>query len=418
MPAPSTIEEFLELLRRSELVDQARLDAYLKRVQAAGAMPAHPKKLAGALVREGFLTFFQHDQLLEGKWRGFTIGKYHVMELLGAGGGGVVYLCRHRLMGHRVAIKVLARSLSDNPQALERFFREAQVVAALQHPNIVRAHDVDQDGPLHFLVMEYVEGSGLDRYVRKLGPLNFCWAAWCVRQAALGLQHAHEAGLVHRDIKPANLLVDRQGVVRLLDLGLARFFNEQPDDATPRNNQLLGTADYISPEQAINSDLVDIRSDIYSLGATFYFLLTAQPPFAEKNLAQKLIAHQMKEPAPIGKLRAGVPPALTDVVARMMAKDPARRYQVPREVLAALEPWTQPPIPNAPALEPAPLSPAARRSGPSAASASLAKAAAAAGSSGILQKARNTMPATPAPGASPPPASQPKPTDATGLFAD
>jgi serine/threonine protein kinase len=363
MPAPATIDEFLDVVRKSGLVDPQRLETHLQQLQAAGPLPTEPKKLADLLIRDGFMTYFQAEQFLIGKWRGFSIGKYDVLERLGVGGTGIVYLCEHKFMRRRVAIKVLATNMAENPYVLERFYREGQAVAALDHPNIVRAHDIDHDGNLHFLVMEYVDGASLDRIVRKLGQLDVPRACHYIRQAALGLQHAHEAGLVHRDIKPANLLLDRQGVVRILDMGLARFFQDKTDTSTHKYAQLVGTVDFLAPEQAINSDHADIRADIYSLGATLHFLLVGKPPFEEGSLAQKLIWHQVRHPKPVSELRPEVPAELSALITRMMAKDPKHRPQTPAEVVAALAPWTQTAPPPLAIPESSRLSPLAKKAG-------------------------------------------------------
>src|SRR5262249_50912874 len=209
-------------------------------------------------------------------------GTYRVLERLGWGGMGLVYLCEHKLMRRRVAVKGLPSAKSKDPAALDRFQREARAVAALDHPNIVHAYDIDQDESLHFLVMEYVDGASLQEIVKKVGPMDVHRAAHYMQQTCLGLEHAHDAGLVHRDIKPGNILVDRSGVVKVLDMGLARFFNDEEDILTKKYDEnVLGTADYLAPEQALDSHGVDIRADIYSLGATFYFLLTGRTPFGE-----------------------------------------------------------------------------------------------------------------------------------------
>jgi serine/threonine protein kinase/Tol biopolymer transport system component len=347
MPVPSTVDEFLDIVVKSGVLEKEVLDPYLQQMRAAGSYPEKPKMLGAALVRDGLLTPFQVGQFLHGKWRGFWIsGKYKLLDHLGAGGMGNVFLCEHKSMRRRVAIKVLPGSKAQDPGALERFYREARAVAALDHPHIVRAHDIDHDGRHHFLVLEYVEGASLQDLVKRGGPMDVTRAAHYTRQAALGLHHAHEAGMVHRDVKPGNLLVDRQGVVKILDLGLARFFTDEDDKLTKQHDErnILGTADYLSPEQAINSHAVDIRTDIYSLGATLYFLLAGRPPFAEGTVAQKLIAHQMRTPEPICTLRPETPEGLAAVVGKMMAKDPAQRYQTPAEVYEALAPWTQAPI--------------------------------------------------------------------------
>src|SRR5207249_528742 len=209
------------------VVEENRLDAYLERLGSTASLPEDLGKAAGVLVRDGVLTHFQAEQLLAGKWRRFTIGKYKVLERLGSGGMGSVYLCEHLFMRRRVAVKVLPTAKAEDPSALERFYREARAVAALDHLNIVRAYDIDQDENLHFLVMEYVDGASMHEIVKKHGPMDTLRAAHYIRQAAIGLQHAHEAGLVHRDIKPGNLLVDRNGTVKVLDMGLARLFHDE-----------------------------------------------------------------------------------------------------------------------------------------------------------------------------------------------
>lgn len=353
MPAPTTPDEFFELVKRSRLVDEARLLAHAQKLHESNEWHTDVARLAGYYIRDGILTKFQAEQFLQGKWKRFELGKYRVLERLGAGGMGQVYLCEHKVMRRRVAVKVLPVNKADDRSALERFHREARVVAALDHPNIVRAYDIDEDGQLHFLVMEYVDGSSLQDIVKHHGPMDPLRASHYIAQAAIGLQHAHEvAGIVHRDIKPGNLLLDRSGVLKILDMGLARFFHDEEDQITRNHDEsVLGTADYLAPEQAIDSHTVDIRADIYSLGATFYFLLTGQPPFAHGTIAQKLIWHQNKEPQPIRSLRPEVPEPLVAVISKMMQKNPATRYQLPLEVAQALMPWTQTPIAPPPAAE-------------------------------------------------------------------
>jgi serine/threonine protein kinase len=322
--------------------------------------------MADALVAEGLITRFQADQMLRGRWRNFILGgKYTILEPLGAGGMGTVYLCSHRIMRRPVAVKVLPAGQADDPGAVERFQREAQAVAQLRHPNIVGAHDIDRDGKFHFLVMEYIDGVSLQELVKRRGPMDPERAAHYMHQAALGLQHAHEAGLVHRDVKPANLLVDRTGVVKILDLGLARFFHDKKESLTQKydGNVVLGTADYLAPEQAVDSHNVDIRCDIYSLGITFYFLLAGHSPFQDGSVAEKLIWHQVRQPTPIREIRPDVPEGLAAVLAKMIAKEPARRYQTPAELAEALAPYTQTPIDPPSDGEIPKVSPAARIAG-------------------------------------------------------
>jgi serine/threonine protein kinase len=362
MPAPGTADEFLDLVRKSGLMDNERLSAYLARLGAASAMvPEEPAQLAGLLVRDGLLTTFQAEQILQGKWRRFTIGKYKVLERLGAGRGGSVYLCEHQPTHRRVAVKILPTTKADDPSSLERFYREAHTLAALDHPNIVRAYDIDQDDKLHFLVMEYVDGSSLQHITEKCGPMAVVRAAHYVRQAALGLQHAHEtAGIVHRDIKPADILVDRGGGVKIIDMGLVRFSGDEAAVLTARYDEVvLGTPGYMAPEQALDPHRVDIRADIYSLGATFYFCLTRYTPFQGGTAAQKLIWLQTRQPQPIRQLRPKVPEGLAALIGRMMAKDPALRPQTPQEVADALAPYTAEPIGPPPEDEMPRLSPAA-----------------------------------------------------------
>ncbi len=359
MPAPTTADEILDLVQKSGLVDEVRLRNYVQKLRESDAIPADPTKIAQILVRDAVLTYFQAEQLLQGKYKRFSLGKYKVLEKLGSGGMGTVFLCEHKLMRRRVAVKVLPISKGGDKASLERFYREARAIAAVDHPNIVRAYDIDQDENLHFLVMEWVDGINLQDLVKKFGPLDPTRACHYAYGAAIGLQHAHEMGLIHRDIKPGNILVDRFGVVKVLDLGLARLTHDTEDNLTRLHDEnVLGTADYLAPEQAMDSHTVDIRADIYALGATMYFLLSGSPPFPEGSVAQKLIWHQNRTPRPLRQLRADAPDELVAVVERMMSKDPARRYQTPAEVMAALAGWVTTPIPPPAEREMPTLSPA------------------------------------------------------------
>jgi eukaryotic-like serine/threonine-protein kinase len=367
MPGPPVnTNEFLDLVRKSGVVDDKRLDAHIRKLQESGLLPPEPSKVAGVLIRDGFLTHFQADNIMQGRWRRFTIGKYKVLEKIGSGGMGQVYLCEHKLMRRRVAVKVLPTAKADDDAALERFYREGRAVAALDHPNIVHAYDIDQDDKLHFLVMEYVDGANLQEIVKRSGPMDIGRACHYIRQAALGLEHAHQqANIVHRDIKPGNILVDRAGVVKILDMGLARFFEDEDDILTKKYDEnILGTADYLAPEQALDSHSVDIRADIYSLGATFFFMLTGKTPFGEGTVAQKLIWHQTRQPKALAEFRADVPEALQEILSKMMAKEPAERYALPARVAEALAPFTQTAIGPPPENEMPHLSPAATGAGP------------------------------------------------------
>jgi serine/threonine protein kinase len=360
MPVPATVDEFLDYVQKSGVADPAKLTGYVQKLRDAGTLPTAPSKLAGLLVRDAVLTYFQAEQLLQGKWKRFSIGKYKVLERLGTGGMGQVFLCEHKLMRRRVAVKILPTAKAAEQSSLQRFYREARAIAALDHPNIVRAYDVDQDENLHFLVMEFVDGTNLQDLVKKFGPLDVLRACHYTYGSAVGLQYAFEMGILHRDIKPANILVDRSGVVKILDMGLARFFNDEDDHLTKKYDEnVLGTADYLSPEQAVDSHAVDIRADIYSLGGTFYFLLTGLPPYPEGSVAQKLLWHQTREPKSVRDLRRDVSAEVAAIVTKMMAKEPKDRYTTPAQLMAALAPWVQTPIPPPPEKELPSFSPAA-----------------------------------------------------------
>jgi serine/threonine protein kinase len=334
MPAPTSTDDLLALIRGSGLLDGARLEAFL-----AGQSDDFdaPRTLAVALIKAGLLTQYQAERLLEGRSRGFVIGDYTILDRLGAGGGGLVFLGEHRTAGCRVAIKILTPDAGQDAKALARFRREGRAVAYLDHPNIVRAYDIGSSGTIHYLVMEFVDGSNFQDLVDQSGPLSPGQAAHYARQAAEALQHLHQAGLVHRDIKPSNLLLDRSGVVKLLDLGLARFCQDLGDRLTSLQGAgVMGSADYLSPEQALDSHSVDIRTDIYGLGATLYFLLVGRPLFPGATVAQKLLWVQLREPEDVRQLRPEIPEGLAVVVRRMMAKRPKDRYQTPQEVVDAL----------------------------------------------------------------------------------
>ncbi|MEX0704148.1 MAG: serine/threonine-protein kinase [Planctomycetales bacterium] len=345
MPIKITAESFLTVVRQSGLIEPERLKKLVAEFREQGLEIANSPALAEALVERGALTRWQADKLLQGRHKGFFLGKYRLMSLLGKGGMSSVYLAEHVLMRRRCAIKVLPAKRVDDSSYLGRFHREAQAVASLDHPNIVRAYDVDKelDGQteIHFLVMEFVEGRDLQDIVHKEGPLDFVRAADYIRQAALGIGHAHKSGMVHRDIKPANLLIDKGDTVKILDLGLARFFDDKDEQSltVAHDEKVLGTADYLAPEQALDSHTVDARADIYSLGCTLYFLLTGSPPFNQGTLAQRLMAHQTKAPPGIESLRPDAPPSLVAIARRMMAKQVEDRYQTADEVWSALSEW-------------------------------------------------------------------------------
>lgn len=269
------------------------------------------------------------------------LGDYRLVERLGAGGMGVVYKAVHAELDRVVALKVLPAGLADDEEAIARFKREIKAVGQLDHPQIVRAYDARKIGQTHFLVMEYVEGTDWEQLIRRLGPLRVADVCELGRQAALGLQHAHEHGLIHRDIKPSNLMLTRQGQVKILDLGLARIRGGAASAALTVSGQTMGTPDYIAPEQACDSHDVDIRADLYSLGCTLYKLLAGRAPFedaAHGTLYAKLQAHQRESPPPLANYRSDLPRRLVAVLERLLAKDPARRFSTPGELATALAP--------------------------------------------------------------------------------
>ncbi len=270
------------------------------------------------------------------------LGEYRLVQKLGQGGMGVVYKAVHTELDRVVAVKVLPAGRLDDEDSIARFQREIRAIGRLDHPHIVRAYDARRIGATHFLVMEFVDGPDWEHLVGRHGPLRVADACELVRQAALGLQHAHEHGLVHRDIKPSNLMLTSHGQVKILDLGLARILGSTTSQALTISGQMMGTPDYLAPEQANDSHAVDIRADLYSLGCTLYKLLAGRAPFEDPThatLSAKLRAHERETPPPIGGYRRDLPSGLVAILSRLLAKDPAQRWATPGELAAALVPW-------------------------------------------------------------------------------
>jgi serine/threonine-protein kinase len=349
MPAPTSVPDLIDRLRKSKLVPADRLEGFLAALQTSGDVST-PDELLDRLVAAGMITRFHADKLATGKYKGFQLAddRYLILDQLGQGGMGQVFLAEHAQMRRLVALKVLnPHAFEHDTVARERFFREARAAGVLDHPNIVRIFDLCQDGKILFLVMEYVEGLSLQSLVAKRGPLDVGTACHYARQVAFGLQHAHAMGFVHRDIKPANLLLERTGLVKILDLGLVRSEADAATGLTKQldNKSILGTADYVAPEQAVDSSKVDMRADIYSLGGTLYYLLAGRPLFPEGRTAQKLVWQQIKEPVPIDRLRPEVPPELAAVVHTMLQKRPDDRYATVADVFEALAPFDREDVP-------------------------------------------------------------------------
>ncbi len=336
-----TAEKFLDFVERSGLVEKDQLTQALDALKQSDPTAFEDgERLAERLIEAKLLTRWQCDSLLKGKYKPFFLGQYKLQGLLGQGGMSSVYLAEHTMMHCPRAIKVLPISRVDDSSYLARFKQEAIAAAQLNHPNIVQAFDIAEQDGRYYIVMEYVEGRDLQKLVKDSGPIDFDTAANYLRQAAEGLAYAHHKGLIHRDIKPANLLVDGRGVVKLLDLGLARFVDQKmPSLTIAHDENVLGTADYLAPEQAVDSHGVDSRADLYSLGCTFYYLLTGHPPFPTGTLPQRIYMHQNKAPASIYEDRPDAPQALVDLCLRMMAKTPEARCQTADEIAAALTTW-------------------------------------------------------------------------------
>lgn len=302
------------------------------------------EEAAADLVSQKLLTAYQSEVLLSGEDVPLVLGDYVVTESIGRGGMGYVLKARHRRMKRTVAIKFLLKSLTDSDDLRRRFEREVEAAAQLDHQNIVTAYDAGVHEGSHYLVMQYVDGEDLSQIVKSSGPMDIPDAVDVIRQAALGLGYAHDRGIIHRDIKPGNLLLDSEGVVRILDMGLARMMPSPGDELEggahadlTNTGSVMGTIDYMAPEQALDAKSVDHRADIYALGCTLYFLLTSNPPFRNETVMRRLLAHR-EQPAPrISEYRPGAPSELDDIFATMMAKSPDDRYPSMKHLVVALD---------------------------------------------------------------------------------
>lgn len=360
---------FFQNLRISKLLTSQQFRVVIDKL---GSMQ-DSREIAKALASWKLLTKFQAKMLLVGRNSGFFIGPYRILDQLGHGGMGRVFKATHQTMNRTVALKVLAPQVVSNERAHQLFLHEVQAAAQLSHPNIVMAFDANEVDGRHYLAMEYVDGPNLEKYVRKHGSLPVGLACEIIFQAANGLQHALEKGMVHRDIKPANLLLQQEPgseiiQVKILDFGLARL--NQGDGTTKtivaKENSVMGTPDFLSPEQSRSLHDVDIRSDLYSLGCTFYYLLTGEVPFPGGNTVDKLIRHNRETARPLEEMRPDLPSMVAVIVRKLMAKKPEDRYQTPDELMDALAPHAAPSVMDWP-IAPPPEEAAIERSDPDAA---------------------------------------------------
>lgn len=335
---PVTVAQLSDQLIKSGLLPEEQIRAA---AQSVGGLSeeASSESLARQLVRDGRLTLFQAQQAVNGKAAALILGSYVILEKLGQGGMGQVFRARHRTMKREVALKVISSAVVKDETSLKRFQREVEAAAQLNHPNIVTAHDAGEHKGTHFLVMELVRGSDLSSAVKKAGPMKSSQAVQCVMQAARGLAYAHSNGIVHRDIKPANLLLDESGTIKILDMGLARFEDGGQDHASVAGltgtGMLMGTIDYMSPEQAMDSKTADARSDIYSLGCTLFFLMTGKAVYEEDTVMKRVMAHQA---APIPQLPM-LDSQLQSIFARSIAKRPEQRFQSMDQLVQELQSW-------------------------------------------------------------------------------
>lgn len=332
--------DFLDSLKKYQLLAPSQFESFSEEAQS-DQHDVH--SMAEMLRQRGWLTDLQVHSLLNGQASELVVdNRYVLMSVIGEGGMGKVYKVRHQMLDAVRALKVIRGEYGVNEKAIMRFMREMRVVSSLHHPNIVQGYDAGRDGELIYFVMEFVPGKDLAEVIQEQGPLPISRATDYIRQSALGLQHAHENGLVHRDIKPSNLLLTNENnVVKILDLGLARL--EKPglaqDAAAPLTlpESVMGTPDFMAPEQGRDASNVDIRADVYSLGCSLYQMLTGQVPFPGNDLVGKLIKHRSEDPAPVTQFRQDVPQELISVLKQMMAKPPEHRFQTPGEVAVALE---------------------------------------------------------------------------------
>jgi len=340
---PATAKSYIALLEKSGLLSVRQL----AKVQQAFDVSENVtgEELAREMVRKRVLTPFQAERLLEGRYRGFLVDQYRIREILGVGGMGCVFIAEDSSSGNKVALKILSNQHATDAGMLARMQLEAWAGMQIDHPNVVRTHRIGSTGAVNFIVMDLIRAISLHEMVALGGPVRPALACDMFRQAALGLQAAHDKNIIHRDIKPANLLIDHEGHTSVLDFGLALVGDDSAAEfslAMIFGHDCLGTPDYIAPEQSTDSNKVDARADVYSLGCTMYVALTGRVPFSDcKTNKAKLEAQRTRSPAPVHGVNPAVPQEISDIVAKMTSRDPADRYQTASEVADALEPFSK-----------------------------------------------------------------------------
>lgn len=340
--AQPTIPRFLKCLGESQLLTAAQFQLLRKQLEGN---PLTAEGLAQVLVRQNHLTEWQANQLLKGQ-TGFVLNQYRLLNPIGRGGMGHVFRGLDVSTNSVVAVKVMARRLATNETLVSRFRREIRASSELDCPNIVRTLDAGRVGRVDFMVMEFVNGDQVDRIASRLGRLPIGLACEITKQIATGLQHAHEHQMVHRDIKPSNMMVhwddSGRGIAKLMDMGLVLVMNDEQENSVTRTGQVMGTPDYMSPEQGWDTTQVDIRSDIYSLGCTLFRLLTGTIPFTGSNPVQVLSQRLQRDAPSVRTVCEDIPDEVANIVSKMTLRDPEARYQTPEEVVAALKSFSKP----------------------------------------------------------------------------
>src|SRR5437660_5631208 len=340
MEPAATVDAFLKNVLRSGVLDRAELQDALRNVPLENRQAT--EAVADHLVDSGKLSRFQVSKLLKGMTVGLVLGPFHVLAPIGKGGMGTVYLARDSRSDLLLALKVLPpKRAREEERLLSRFRREMEMCQRVAHPHLAWAYEVGVCQGVYYIAMEYIPGQSLYRLVNEQGPLQVARAARLFAEVASALEHAHNQGLIHRDLKPSNIIITPHDHAKVLDLGLALVQGEAPGrlEVVGGRGYVVGTLDYIAPEQAENPTAVDPRSDIYSLGCTLYFALTGQPPFPGGTPLEKIQRHRFEDPTPVPQLNPAIPPGFIGLLRKLMAKNPEQRFATAAEVQQKLTEW-------------------------------------------------------------------------------